>query len=206
MRNKSVCILDYGSGNVKSVFNIFKFLGFKVSVSNEKESIINSSHLVLPGVGAFGSSMEKILNRIPIDILENEVINKGKPFLGICLGMQILADKGTEFGEFNGLGWIPGSVNQLDSKGLPLPHMGWNEVNSLDNHVLFRGLNDIKDFYFVHSYAFQVVNELDVAAKTDYGTIFTSAVQKNNIHGVQFHPEKSQKAGQVVLMNFMDIV
>lgn len=205
MNKKLVCILDYGSGNVKSVYNIFNFLNYDVVVSNNKKIIKDCSHIVLPGVGAFGLSMKKILEKIPIDVLENEVLEKGKPFLGICLGMQVLADEGNEFGKHKGLGWIEGSVDLLKVKDLSIPHIGWNEVKMMNNNKLLNKLNDINDFYFVHSYAFNPLNKNHIGSITSYGLEFVSSVQKNNIFGVQFHPEKSQKAGQLLINNFMMI-
>ena len=204
MNNKSVCLLDYGSGNVKSVYNILHYLGYNVKVSNSSEDIKNSSHIILPGVGAFGASMKKIMNTIPLDVLENEVLRKGKPFLGICVGMQVLADKGFEFGEHKGFGWVPGVVNKIDSKVFPTLHIGWNEIDIKKNTPLLKGLNDNKDFYFVHSYVFDVKDENFIIAQTEYGSNFTSVLSKDNIFGIQFHPEKSQKAGQLIFKNFME--
>lgn len=204
MNNKSVCLLDYGSGNVKSVYNILYFLGYNVKISNRSKDIKNSSHIILPGVGSFGASMEKIMNTIPFDVLENEVLHKGKPFLGICVGMQVLADKGLEFGEYKGFGWVPGVVHKIDTKGLPSLHIGWNEIVIKKNTPLFKGLNEHKDFYFVHSYVFDVNDENCLLAQTEYGCDFTSVLSKDNIYGLQFHPEKSQKAGQLIFKNFME--
>ena len=204
MNNKSVCLLDYGSGNVKSVYNILNYLGYNVKVSNSSEDIKNSSHIILPGVGAFGASMKKIMNAIPFDVLENEVLHKGKPFLGICVGMQVLADKGFEFGEHKGFGWVPGVVNKIDSKDFPTLHIGWNEIDIKKNTPLLKGLNDNKDFYFVHSYVFDVKDENHIIAQTEYGSNFTSVLSKDNIFGIQFHPEKSQKVGQLIFKNFME--
>ena len=206
MGNKSVCILNYGSGNVKSVFNMLNFLGYNTKISNDADKIRNSTHLILPGVGAFGASMEKIMNKIPYDVLENEVVQKGKPFLGICVGMQVLADKGMEFGDHDGFGWIPGIVNKIEIKDLPLPHVGWNDIIIKKVTPLFNNINDYKDFYFVHSYVFEVKNKDYIVAQTEYGITFNSIVRKDNIYGIQFHPEKSQKAGQLLLKNFMNIV
>jgi len=200
---KRVCILDYGSGNVGSVFNLLKFLDLNVLVSNSEEDIVNSSHLILPGVGSFGSSMEKIKNTLPIPFLEKEVLVKNKPFLGICVGMQILATKGLEFGEYKGLGWIEGSVIKLDSKDHPLPHIGWNEIEPINKSKIIDGLDIIRDFYFVNSYVFKPENKSYIVAKTNYGESFVSIIKKNNIIGVQFHPEKSQKAGQKLIYNFI---
>ena len=204
MNNKSVCLLDYGSGNVKSVYNILDFLGYNVKISNSSEDIKNSTHIILPGVGAFGASMKKIMNTIPFDVLENEVLQKGKPFLGICVGMQVLADKGLEFGEHKGFGWIPGIVNKIETKELPSLHIGWNDIIIKKNTPLLKGLNDNKDFYFVHSYVFDVENKDYIVAQTEYGNTFTSVISKDNIFGIQFHPEKSQKAGQLIFKNFME--
>ena len=129
MSSKKVCILDYGSGNVQSVFNIFQTITDQVVISNQAREISSASHIVLPGVGAFGSAIKKIKNKIPLNILEKEVINNNKPFLGICIGMQVLAEAGFEFGEHKGLGWIPGKVEKMDAgKDFPLPHIGWNSM------------------------------------------------------------------------------
>jgi glutamine amidotransferase len=206
MKKKSICVLNYGSGNVKSVFNALQFLDYEVKISNEPDDIKNCSHLILPGVGAFGASMQKILNQIPIDLLEVEVITKGKPFLGICVGMQVLADFGLEFGENKGLGWIHGIVEKIQSGDLPLPHIGWNNIITKKNNPLLNNLKDFRDFYFVHSYVLNSVDENYIVAQTEYGEIFNSVIQKDNIYGIQFHPEKSQKAGQLILDNFMKIV
>mgnify|MGYP001161348344 FL=1 len=203
MLKKKVCILDYGSGNTNSVKNIITYLKYDVIVSNQEVDILKCTHLLLPGVGAFGASMDRIKNRIPLKILESEVIKYEKPFLGICVGMHILADVGFEFGKKGGLGWISGKVEKLDSNGLPLPHVGWNDVRAKKESELVTGLNKNNDFYFVNSYAFKADNSENVVAETEYGSWFTSIIQKDNIFGVQFHPEKSQKAGQLLLKNFL---
>jgi imidazole glycerol-phosphate synthase subunit HisH len=205
MEKKSVCILDYGSGNVKSVYNVLKFLDYNVKVSNSENDIKNCSHIILPGVGAFGASMEKIMSRIPFDVLENEIVSGGKPFLGICVGMQVLADKGMEFGEFNGFGWIPGIVDVIKTHNNPLPHIGWNDIIIDKDTSLFNNLGEYRDFYFVHSYALKCADEKHVVARTEYGESFTSIVNQNNIFGIQFHPEKSQKAGQLLFRNFLNL-
>jgi len=205
MDNLKVCILDYGSGNVRSVFNVFSILTEAVFISNKPEDVISATHLVLPGVGAFGASMKKIQERIPLTVLENEALVKNKPFLGICVGMQILADTGLEFGEHQGLGWIPGTVEKIDSRGLPLPHVGWNNIEIKKETPLLADLGNSPDFYFVHSYAFKEKDTSHVAAKTEYGSEFTAVISKGNIFGVQFHPEKSQKAGKILLKNFLNL-
>ena len=202
---QKVCILDYGSGNVKSVFNIFSTLCRDVIISNQVCDIIAATHIVLPGVGAFEVAMEKIKHKIPLDVLQQEVFQHKKPFLGICVGMQVLADKGQEFGEHDGLGWIPGIVRKLESGKLPLPHVGWNDVGIIRPNPLFNGLDKNCDFYFVHSYVFQEKDEANIIAKTDYEEKFNSAVFKDNIYGVQFHPEKSQVSGRLLLKNFLNL-
>ena len=178
-------------------------LNYDVKISNSSSDIKNSSHLILPGVGAFGASIEKIKNNIQIDLLENEVKNKKKPFLGICIGMQILADKGFEFGEHDGLGWIEGTVRKLKAK--VLPHIGWNNIQIKKQTPIFLNLKNVDDFYFVNSYAFNVKDKNLIISETNYETTFCSAVQKENIFGVQFHPEKSQKTGQQLIHNFLKL-
>lgn len=203
--DKKICILDYGSGNVRSVFNIFSSLTDQVIVSNQPSDIVSATHLVLPGVGAFGASMEKIKSNVPLEILKNEVFEKKKPFLGICVGMQVLADKGFEFGEHEGLGWISGVVEKLDSQDFPLPHVGWNDIAIKNKIPLLEKLDKNHDFYFVHSFVFKEKDKKNVAAKTQYGSEFNSVIFKKNIFGVQFHPEKSQKAGKILLQNFINL-
>ena len=198
-----VCVLDYGSGNVASVYNLIKFLNYECMVSNEPKIIETSTHLILPGVGAFGASMEKIKKRLPIEILENQVLKKKKPFLGICVGMQVMTEIGEEFGRHQGLGWIKGKVVKIKSK--ILPHIGWNNVVIKKSSKIFTGLNEHKDFYFVNSFHCNLNDKNLVIAETEYEEIFCSAFQKENIIGVQFHPEKSQKTGQILIKNFLSL-
>jgi len=200
-----ICILDYGSGNVGSVFNVLKFLGYDAKISNKESDLKNSTHLILPGVGAFNASMEKIVNKIPMEILENEVIKNGKPFLGICVGMQVLADLGVEGGNTKGFGWISGEVKLIDSANQALPHMGWNNIEIKKDTPIFNNFKNISDFYFVHSYAFFEEDEEHVLAKVEYGSEINAVINKDNIYGFQFHPEKSQRAGQLILKNFLSI-
>ena len=197
--------MDYGSGNVRSVYNLVSFLGFDVIVSNERDEIESATHIILPGVGSFGAAMKKITTQLPMKVLENEIINNKKLFLGICVGMQVLAEKGYEHGDHDGLGWISGMVKKLQVENLPLPHIGWNDIIIQQDSDLFTDLGDIKDFYFVHSYAI-TTDDSYVLTKTNYERDFCSSIQKENIYGVQFHPEKSQQAGQKLIQNFLNIL
>lgn len=206
MVSKSICILDYGSGNAKSVYNMVTYLGYNAKISNFEKDIIECSHLILPGVGSFGSSMEKILKNIPFNILEDQVLVKKKPFLGICVGMQVLADSGFEFGEHKGFGWVPGKVEKIKTDIMPSIHIGWNNILIKKESSILKGLDEINDFYFVHSYCFEQNpnSEGYILAETLYENYFTSVIQNDNIFGVQFHPEKSQLAGKIILKNFID--
>lgn len=205
MKDMKVCILDYGSGNVGSVYNIVSLITPNVVISNDDVDVVNSSHLILPGVGAFNTSMQKINKHLPVKIINQEVIIKKKPFLGICVGLQVLATRGFEFGEHPGLNWIPGEVNKLDSNKLPLPHIGWNDIHIVRNSPIVKRFNYNPDFYFVHSFVFKPKFDKHIISKTNYGQDFCSIIQKDNIFGVQFHPEKSQKAGKILLENFLEL-
>jgi glutamine amidotransferase len=198
-----VCILNYGSGNVGSVFNLFSSLDVAVKVSNESSDMEQATHLVMPGVGAFGAAMRKIRNTLPLESLENAVLRGGKPFLGICVGMQVLADIGMEFGEHRGLGWIPGRVEKLDARDLRLPHIGWNDVTPSRDDPLLHELQTKTDFYFLHSFVFRPDRREDTVATAEFGASFCAIVQRDNIRGVQFHPEKSQRAGLQLARNFL---
>lgn len=205
MSDVNVCILDYGSGNIKSVYNLFKFINADAQISNSPKDIQAASHLILPGVGAFGTAMEKIARNLPLDVVTNEVIDREKPLLGICVGMQILANMGHEFGDYQGLGWIPGEVAKLNAGDLPLPHVGWNNIVIKKSSPLTDHFDGNPDFYFVHSFIFKAQSPKYIIATTQYGEEFSSIIHKDNIFGVQFHPEKSQKAGQILLKNFLSI-
>jgi imidazole glycerol-phosphate synthase subunit HisH len=199
-----VCILNYGSGNVQSVFNLLNTLTTDVQITNDPAYIREATHLILPGVGAFAPAMQKIRATIDLELLRQQVMEEKKPFLGICVGMQVLAEKGYEFGEHDGLGWIKGKVEQLDSKDLPLPHIGWNNlIIKRTDCPLVADMNDEFDFYYVHSYVLKPSEQQDVVASANYGDAFSSVVNKDNIYGVQFHPEKSQVAGKKLILNFL---
>jgi len=203
-----IAILDYGSGNTFSVYNALDYIGADVVVSRDPAEIRRADRLILPGVGAFGKCMERIRDYHIDAILHEEVIVRQKPFLGICVGMQVLASVGLEKGEFPGLGWIEGSVRLMetgDSK-LKLPHVGWNDVEYPSGCPLFKRIHHDKDraFYFVHSYHLVPDDPAWTLATAEYGISFTAAVLKGNIAATQFHPEKSQKNGLQFLENFMD--
>ena len=206
MTINSVCILDYGSGNTMSVFNLIEYLGFPCTISNKEEDIISATHLILPGVGSFASSMKKIKNNLPIELLKDEVLVKKKLFLGICVGMQVLASYGYEFEKCEGLGWVEGEVVTLNTKKMPLPHIGWNNVYFEKGVKLFYNLENINDFYFVHSYIFKPKNLKNILSISIYDKEeFCSSLNQDNIFGVQFHPEKSQKTGQQLIKNFLNL-
>ena len=200
-----ICILNYGSGNVKSVYNAFNHIGMDVNVSNDAKIIKDSTHLVLPGVGAFRASVKKIFNSLPMELIEEEVFQKNKPFLGICVGMQVLTEFGLEFGITKGFGWLEGHVRKMISEAEVLPHVGWNQLNFTGDNELLKGISQESYFYFVHSYILSNINSDELIATSQYSEIFPAVVQKQNIFGVQFHPEKSQKSGLKLLSNFSTV-
>ena len=209
---KKITIVDYGLGNIVSAQQSFlkavKELGLKadVVISSLPSDVSSSSHIVLPGQGAFKSCIDGLKN-IPgmIHALEQSVIKNKKPFLGICIGMQLLADFGFENGKHAGLGWINGSIKKIDIKDLKLPHMGWNNIKIINNSYKMKFSKENKDFYFVHSYFFECLNDKNIIGLTDYGLNFPSIIAKENIYGVQFHPEKSSDQGLELIKNFISL-
>ena len=204
---KQITIIDYGSGNVlsaqKSFIKVAKEnnIKTKVIISNNLFEIKKSTHLVLPGQGAFSTCMNGLKKKPGlIDELYNFAIVKKKPFLGICVGMQMLASDSKENGYHKGLGWIEGTIKPLPNKNLKMPHMGWNVVKPLKESNL---ISISQDYYFVHSYYFDCVNRENKLAETQYGISFASIVVKENIYGVQFHPEKSSSQGLNLIKNFV---
>ena len=198
-----VAIIDYGMGNVLSVQKALNKIGMESIITADKDEIRNSSHIILPGVGSFNRAMENLHAKGLVSILRAEVNEHKKPFLGICLGMQLLADNGYEDGETEGLGFIEGSVREIPAHNLPIPHIGWNDV-SIKQDTYFNNVQD-HNFYFVHSYYLDVKNESDISATVQYGCLLTAAVQKENIFGTQFHPEKSQQEGLNILKTFFQV-
>ena len=199
-----IVIIDYGISNLKSVKNIFEAMGAKVVVSNKKEDIEKADKIILPGVGSFDEGIKNLRECGLIEILKKEVLEKKKPFLGICLGMQLLATKGYEGGENLGLNFIEGEVKKLDlPQEFKIPHMGWDDIIVKKENKLINGIGKDKNFYFVHSYYFVPKSEDVVVATCDYGGEFACAIQKGNIFATQFHPEKSQKNGMQFVENFI---
>ena len=204
---KRVAIIDYGMGNLDSVFRAVEECGGDPLITNQKNDIENASLLILPGVGTFSEGMKNIKQMRLSSVLFEQVVDNKIPILGICLGMQIMARKGWECGETDGLMWIEGDVKRLVPPGpnIRIPHVGWNEVNFNRNSTLFEGIPNGKDFYFTHSYHFCCRNESDVIGYTPYCGNFISAIQSGNIFGVQFHPEKSQRLGFKIIKNFLSL-
>lgn len=196
-----VAIIDYGMGNVASVQKALHFLKIDSKITSNFEEINNSKYVILPGVGSFRQAMENLEKRNLVSFLRDKVA-EGKPFLGICLGMQLLAERGHEDGITEGLGFIEGDVIRIPESDLPVPHIGWNNI-TIKIPQYFENLKD-NNFYFVHSYFFNAKNINDVSATVNYGKDLVAVVQKNNVFGTQFHPEKSQTSGLQVLKNFIN--
>jgi len=201
-----VGLINYGSGNYMSVYNALKYLKINVIEINKKYQLEDVTHIILPGVGSFNSIMDKLKKNDLIDEILNQ-LKQGKPYLGICVGMQILATLGTEFQKTHGIGYINGNVIKIPAENynMTLPHIGWNEVEQCNMSPLFLNIENNASFYFVHSYYFVPDNKDCIIANCEYGTKITACVQKENCYGVQFHPEKSQNNGLQLLKNFVSI-
>lgn len=197
-----IAIVDYGMGNLRSVSKAFEAVGHEAVVTRDRATIKNASHMVLPGVGAFGDCMANLER---FDLVEpiRSAIQSGKPFLGICLGLQLLFTESEEFGLHKGLGIIPGNVRKfMLDPALKVPHMGWNQVNIQRACPLFDGIADGSNWYFVHSYFVDPADRTVAATTTTYGIPFVSSIWKENIVACQFHPEKSQSVGLRLIKNF----
>lgn len=199
-------LINYGSGNYASVYNALEHLGHAPFEITAPKQMNSASHLIVPGVGAFPTAMQKLQQLDLVDELRTQVLDRQKPYLGICVGMQILADVGFEFEECNGLGLIPGSVQALSvGADLPVPHMGWNDLQTHRECPLLQKMPEPSSFYFVHSFEFNANSPDVTTASCNYGTSITACVQQDNIFGVQFHPEKSQRHGLQLLENFASL-
>lgn len=199
-----IAIVDYGMGNLNSVKNMLKYLGYDSKVTGDISGIESADKLILPGVGNFGRAMEIIRHSGLTDVLNYKVLEKKTPILGICLGMQLLMEYSEE-GECEGLCWIPGTVKKFafpDQPELKIPHMGWDYIEKQKDSPLLADSADDGRYYFVHSYYVTCTERNDAAATTEYGIRFDSVVQRDNIMGTQFHPEKSHRFGMKILDNF----
>jgi glutamine amidotransferase len=199
-----IAIMDYGMGNLRSVQKAFQKVGAEAVVTDEREIIESARAVVLPGVGAFGDAMTNLRSQGLVETIER-VAERGTPLLGICLGLQLFFEESDEMGLHQGLGLFPGRVRRFDV-GLKVPHIGWNQVHIRRQSPLLDGLADGSYAYFVHSYYVEPAEDGSVLATTDYGLDFASVVGRNNVYGIQFHPEKSQDVGMRILGNFVTMM
>lgn len=203
----SLVIVDYGMGNLNSVKKVMDRLKVQCIVSSEPQAVRESEKIILPGVGHFAKAMDNLAKMDLIEPLREAVLEKKKPLLGICLGMQLLA-KSSEEGDAEGLGWLDAKVVRFDVSDklkFKIPHMGWNQISFRKQSRLLKNIPDMSEFYFVHSYHLKLANRADSLCETDFDYVFSSAVEKDNIFGVQFHPEKSHDAGAEMLKNFVEL-
>ncbi len=201
-----IVIVDYGLGNLFSVQKAFEMVSADVKVSGDPNDLKIADHIILPGVGAFPDGIKNLKERGLFESLQEEVIKNKKPFFGICLGLQLIADSGLENGEFDGLKWIRGVVrkNEVENFGLKKLHVGWNNINKVRESILLKDVKENADFYFVHNYFLDCQDKNDIVATSEYGNIFPSIIEHENIFATQFHPEKSQKEGLKILKNFVN--
>jgi imidazole glycerol-phosphate synthase subunit HisH len=203
-----ITIIDYGVGNIYAFQNVYKRLNIPTKIAKTASDLNDIDKLILPGVGSFDYAMTQLNNSGMRERLDELVLEQKKPVIGICVGMQMMAN-GSDEGKLEGLKWIDASVKKFDETTIKyitkLPHMGWNDVNPVQGHPLFIGLEQNALFYFLHSFYFDCNNERDSIAKSDYGINFTSSVNHDNIYGIQFHPEKSHHYGETLLHNFSKV-
>jgi glutamine amidotransferase len=203
-----ITIIDYGSGNIRAIGNIYDTLKIDYKIASSPEEVVGAEKIFLPGVGAFDETISRLDSTGFREILDIEVLQNKVPIIGICVGMQILAESSDE-GKLSGLGYIKGKVKKMDASLLnqkpKLPHLGWNSIQIVRQNLLLNNIDANFGFYFLHSYYFECENEEDILTTTHYGKSFTSAVNHNNVYGIQFHPEKSHKNGINLLHNFAQI-
>lgn len=200
-----IAIIDYDAGNIRSVEKALHFLGQEAMVTRKREEILRADKVILPGVGSFGDAMDKI-RQYELEEVICEVTEKKTPFLGICLGLQLLFESSEESPGVKGLGILKGRILRIpETQGLKIPHMGWNTLKLQGEGRLFKGLLKEPYVYFVHSYYLQAEDESIVTAVTDYGTCIHASVEKDNVFACQFHPEKSSSTGLAILKNFVDL-
>lgn len=205
-RNQKVIIIDYGMGNIGSIDNMLKYLGVKAVISSDVNVISSADKIILPGVGHFDRAMININNLGLVDVLKEMALVKKKPFLGICLGMQIMCESSDE-GVLPGLSFVQAEVKKFDfgsDSKLKVPHMGWNKTHINKSSNILDGLDDNSRFYFVHSYFVKCQNEIDILTKTTHGLDFVSSFEVDNLVGAQFHPEKSHRFGVNLFRNFLE--
>ena len=200
-----VAIIDYGAGNLSSVKKALDYLGTESKITQDKSKILSASHVILPGVGSFGDAMNSMKERGLVETIKRAAVS-GKPFLGICLGLQLLFENSDESAGVEGLGLLNGRIVEIPKdKGLKVPHIGWNSVSLNKSDGIFKGIDEQSYFYFVHSFYLTGADDNVVAATTQYGVNIQCAVQKGNLCATQFHPEKSGKTGLKVLKNFLEM-
>ncbi len=200
-----ITIIDYDAGNIKSVEKACQYLGQEVNITRDRDEILAADHIILPGVGAFGDAMKHLHDYHLVNTIY-DAVDKKIPFLGICLGLQLMFDSSEEGEGVSGLGILPGKILAIPkAEGLKIPHMGWNSLEVAEGSRLFKNLPENPYVYFVHSYYLQAQHPEDVAARTFYSTAIDAAVERGNIFACQFHPEKSSTAGLQILKNFIEI-
>jgi glutamine amidotransferase len=204
-RQKKVAIIDCGISNLGSLSQAIFNLDHNVSIISDPKEIKKSNYLIFPGQGSFNEGMKRIKNRGWFDEIRRSVLEDRTPILGICLGMQLFAKRGSEFGGGEGLNLIDGEVTKISNTNLRIPHVGWNSVSNNPDSLLFAGIRQLTDFYFSHSYVLVTDDNSMVSSTCDYGSPFISSVENRNIFGTQFHPEKSSKAGRLLLENFCNL-